>query len=58
MSSFFMQKAGDGMRDQFINAAPNTLFVIAAGNDGTNNDMLPAVPANIRTGQHHHGGSD
>ena len=32
----------------FIDAAPDTLFVIAAGNDGTDNDVLPASPANIR----------
>jgi cell wall-associated protease len=46
---YFMSKASDSMRDQFINASPNTLFVIAAGNDGTNNDLMPAVPANVRT---------
>ncbi len=33
----------------FIDAAPNTLFVIAAGNEGTNNDELPVSPANIKT---------
>lgn len=27
--------------------APNTLFVFAAGNDGTNNDERPVAPANI-----------
>ncbi|MCM2282821.1 MAG: S8 family serine peptidase [Bdellovibrionaceae bacterium] len=27
--------------------SPNTLFVIAAGNDGSNNDLLPTFPANI-----------
>jgi subtilisin family serine protease len=27
-----------------INACPNTLFVFAAGNDGTNNDGLPTYP--------------
>ena len=27
-----------------INACPNTLFVFAAGNDGTNNDELPTYP--------------
>ena len=32
----------------FVGAAPNTLFVFAAGNDGTNNDELPVSPANIR----------
>ncbi len=33
----------------FVGAAPNTLFVFAAGNDGTNNDQLPVSPANIKT---------
>jgi cell wall-associated protease len=28
--------------------SPQTLFVIAAGNDGSNNDELPVAPANIR----------
>lgn len=28
--------------------APNTLFVMAAGNDGTDNDLLPTSPANAR----------
>ncbi len=31
----------------FVTSAPNTLFVFAAGNDGTNNDQLPVSPANI-----------
>ncbi len=29
-------------------AAPNTLFVFAAGNDGTNNDEFPTSPAGVR----------
>ena len=29
-----------------IAAAPQTLFVVAAGNDGTNNDTAPAYPCN------------
>jgi subtilisin family serine protease len=33
----------------FVDASPNTLFVFAAGNDGTNNDQLPTSPANIKT---------
>lgn len=33
---------------EFIESAPNTLFVIAAGNDGTNNSVDPASPANIK----------
>lgn len=32
----------------FPAAAPNTLFVFASGNDGTNNDQLPTSPANIK----------
>lgn len=28
--------------------SPATLFVIAAGNDGTDNDVLPVAPANLR----------
>jgi subtilisin family serine protease len=31
-----------------VSAAPNTLFVFAAGNDGTDNDEYPTSPANIR----------
>lgn len=31
----------------FVTSAPSTLFVFAAGNDGTNNDQLPVSPANI-----------
>lgn len=33
----------------FVDAAPENLFVFAAGNDGTNNDELPVSPANIKT---------
>jgi subtilisin family serine protease len=29
-------------------AAPNTLFVFAAGNDGSDNDVIPCSPANLR----------
>jgi subtilisin family serine protease len=31
----------------FTNAAPNTLFVFAAGNDGSNNDIYPTTPTNV-----------
>ena len=31
---------------KFLGAATNTLFVLAAGNDGSNNDQLPVSPAN------------
>jgi hypothetical protein len=37
------------MEQSFILASPHSLFVIAAGNDGTNNDESPASPANVRT---------
>lgn len=32
---------------KFVRAAPDTLFVFAAGNDGTDNDLYPTSPANI-----------
>lgn len=32
----------------FVNAAPNTLFVFAAGNDGMSNDEFGTSPANIK----------
>jgi len=38
----------DVMEHDFVLASPHTLFVIAAGNDGANNDVLPASPANVR----------
>jgi subtilisin family serine protease len=31
-----------------IDAAPNTLFVFASGNDGMNNDIYPTSPTNIQ----------
>lgn len=33
---------------KFLNAAPNTLFIFAAGNEGTNNDEYPTSPANVQ----------
>ncbi|MFZ4713706.1 MAG: S8 family serine peptidase [Bacteriovoracaceae bacterium] len=33
---------------KFVGAAKNTLFVIAAGNDGANNDLEPTSPANVK----------
>lgn len=33
---------------EYVKAAPNTLFVFAAGNDGLSNDTLGATPANIK----------
>ncbi len=34
--------------DKFVSAAPNTLFVFAAGNDGMSNDEFGTSPANIK----------
>ena len=31
----------------FTSSAPNTLFVFAAGNDGSNNDIKPTTPTNV-----------
>ena len=33
---------------KFVGAAPNTLFVFAAGNDGLDNDKFPTSPTNIK----------
>ncbi len=33
---------------KFTSSAPNTLFVFAAGNDGSNNDLYPTSPANVQ----------
>lgn len=32
---------------KFLSAAPNTLFVFAAGNEGSNNDDVPSSPTNV-----------
>ncbi|MDO9181927.1 MAG: S8 family serine peptidase [Bacteriovorax sp.] len=32
---------------KFLSAAPNTLFVFAAGNEGSNNDVVPSSPTNV-----------
>lgn len=39
-----MVKAGQG----FVQKAPKTLFVFAAGNDGLDNDIYPASPASVK----------
>jgi subtilisin family serine protease len=33
---------------KWMQSSPQTLFVVASGNDGSDNDKLPAFPANIR----------
>jgi len=47
-AKFFVDEITKGSKD-FVGAAPKTLFVFAAGNDGTNNDSIPASPANVKT---------
>lgn len=32
---------------KFLSSAPNTLFVFAAGNEGSNNDVVPSSPTNV-----------
>ena len=44
---YLLQQLIDGS-DKFVGVAKNTLFVVAAGNDGTNNDVDPAWPANAK----------
>jgi subtilisin family serine protease len=34
---------------KFMSAAPSTLFVFAAGNDGSNNDVYPTTPTNVNS---------
>jgi cell wall-associated protease len=46
--SYFLNKTVAAMGDNFITPSPGTLFVIAAGNDGTDNDATPAAPANVK----------
>ncbi len=43
----FMQENLKGS-EELVKYSPNTLFVFAAGNNGTNNDIYPTSPANIK----------
>lgn len=45
-SIYFVEQVTESMKGLVVNA-PDTLFVFAAGNDGSNNDDLPVAPANI-----------
>ncbi|NBX67640.1 MAG: hypothetical protein EBR01_01605 [Proteobacteria bacterium] len=47
-AKFFVGEIVKGSKD-FVAAAQDTLFVFAAGNDGTDNDSIPASPANVKT---------
>ena len=46
-AAYFVTQIADASKE-FVAAAPETLFVFAAGNDGTNNDTVPVSPANIK----------
>jgi cell wall-associated protease len=46
-ASFFVARVTDNAQ-KWIALAPNTLFVIAAGNDGADNDLRPTAPANAK----------
>lgn len=46
-AKYFMEKVVDKSK-AFVDAAKNTLFVMAAGNDGTDNDEFPSSPANVK----------
>jgi cell wall-associated protease len=47
--TYFLNQTVAAMATNFITPSPGTLFVIAAGNDGTDNDQIPAAPANIKS---------
>ncbi len=46
LSIFFVNKVAEAQAS-IATSAPDTLFVFAAGNDGTDNDQFPTSPANI-----------
>ncbi len=47
-NAFYMQRILTGAR-VMVDTAPNTFFVFAAGNDGSDNDAKPVSPANVGT---------
>lgn len=46
LKAYFARLLQEGPR--MFNAAPNTVFTIAAGNDNSNNDLFPDYPADIQ----------
>ena len=46
-SDVFMQQVLE-KGSVFVKSAPKTFFVMAAGNDGTNNDQMSVFPANLK----------
>ncbi len=47
VATFFMETLIENGQEM-VEAAPNTLFVFAAGNDGSDNDVFPTSPTNIK----------
>lgn len=47
-AAYLVNEISNGSKD-FVGASQGTLFVFAAGNDGTDNDTIPASPANVKT---------
>ena len=45
---YFVTETMNATQPALIDASPNTLFVIAAGNDGSNNDQFPFYPAGYK----------
>jgi subtilisin family serine protease len=46
-ASYFVARVTENA-EKWVALAPDTLFVLAAGNDGANNDVLPTAPANAK----------
>ena len=46
LSAYFLKKVAIHQA-ALVKAAPDTLFVFAAGNDGSNNDIYPTSPASV-----------
>ena len=46
LMKYFLQAVVKAQKS-FVSVAPDTLFVFAAGNDGTDNDILPSAPASV-----------
>lgn len=42
-----LYKQYEPIGQKWMKAASNTLFVVAAGNEGSNNDVMPMFPANV-----------
>jgi cell wall-associated protease len=47
-ANYFLIQTNKAMAQQFIGPAPSTMFVIAAGNDGSDNDTISSAPANVK----------